>query len=671
MASAIDITKPVYGNPTTQSVRDNFEHAYDEITSLQTDVMNRVAKAGDTMNGMLSLFADPTLAMHATNRSWVINQIRSTANAIIYVGDYDAAADRVLTSGQQSIVVGQPLPVATTGNAQMYFTAKTGSATPIGNQPAGGVPVGCWLISNGTSWNVYQPSAAGVIAQTVPVNPPIVGLPGGTVYDALGSVPTLYLPKAGGTVTGNLTLALAPTLDGHAATKFYVDNHTYTPPTDPIVNSLTLNNAASWKTLYGKKANLTQWTLNLGNGGAVDDLTIDRYDNAGVLVDNTFTIRRSDGASIIRHGLAFTSPSGEMPVISGRGDNPPNTGNDCLFIQARSDVASAQVKLIGPTNSNFPGSVSLVGFTPGGGPTAYTQYIFSKSNANFGSYIYFDNSAGVNMNGMQFSYGGNIYQTSDNSLILQRNAGNRIVLSTDGSTHIQGGNNYTSCVYFLPTYTWFNGDVQVSNGNVISNQWTCDNQTQFYMSWSGVENLINQFSGMYYYANVNTYNVGYYAASVGGYTWRRSDHAFTNGGTMEAYAFNVVSDEKMKMDIQSAGFGLKEIIGINPITYYQDRTKMASVKPFIEYKPEMSPEEELEYQRVLADAKSKEWAPELQFGFSAQQVQSAFPQAVHKFEQDEPDSMLSISLVAVVAGLVNAVKELNKEVIALQRRQPR
>lgn len=35
MASAINPAMPIYGSPTTQSVRDNFQHAHDEITALQ------------------------------------------------------------------------------------------------------------------------------------------------------------------------------------------------------------------------------------------------------------------------------------------------------------------------------------------------------------------------------------------------------------------------------------------------------------------------------------------------------------------------------------------------------------------------------------------------------------------------------------------------------------
>ncbi len=37
MTSAIDPTKPEFGTPTTQSVRDNFQAAHDEIEALQAD----------------------------------------------------------------------------------------------------------------------------------------------------------------------------------------------------------------------------------------------------------------------------------------------------------------------------------------------------------------------------------------------------------------------------------------------------------------------------------------------------------------------------------------------------------------------------------------------------------------------------------------------------------
>ena len=75
MPSAIDITKPIYGTPTTQSVRDNFHIARDEITALQ-DVadthVNRDLGAVEILDyaiaedgGVLLRFGGPRLAAHS------------------------------------------------------------------------------------------------------------------------------------------------------------------------------------------------------------------------------------------------------------------------------------------------------------------------------------------------------------------------------------------------------------------------------------------------------------------------------------------------------------------------------------------------------------------------------------------------------------------------------
>src|SRR6188472_183710 len=71
MTSAIDVTVPIYGNPTTKSVRDNFAAAHDEIGALQTDVGTKINRSGDTMTGFLSLYLDPELPTHAATKSYV------------------------------------------------------------------------------------------------------------------------------------------------------------------------------------------------------------------------------------------------------------------------------------------------------------------------------------------------------------------------------------------------------------------------------------------------------------------------------------------------------------------------------------------------------------------------------------------------------------------------
>ncbi len=76
--SDIDITKPVAGLPTTQSVRDNFAAAATEIDAAQTtaDAAQTLAndalpKIGGVMTGPIILDADPTTALEATTKQYV------------------------------------------------------------------------------------------------------------------------------------------------------------------------------------------------------------------------------------------------------------------------------------------------------------------------------------------------------------------------------------------------------------------------------------------------------------------------------------------------------------------------------------------------------------------------------------------------------------------------
>ena len=47
MVSLVDVTVPVWGNPTTESVRSNFEIIWYEITELQKKIEDIVAVVSD------------------------------------------------------------------------------------------------------------------------------------------------------------------------------------------------------------------------------------------------------------------------------------------------------------------------------------------------------------------------------------------------------------------------------------------------------------------------------------------------------------------------------------------------------------------------------------------------------------------------------------------------
>jgi microcystin-dependent protein len=73
MPSQIDATLPVEGNPTTQSVRENFATAKNEITALQTATAQApyVPIAGGTLTGSLLLAGDPTSGPMAATKAYV------------------------------------------------------------------------------------------------------------------------------------------------------------------------------------------------------------------------------------------------------------------------------------------------------------------------------------------------------------------------------------------------------------------------------------------------------------------------------------------------------------------------------------------------------------------------------------------------------------------------
>jgi hypothetical protein len=69
--SAIDVTVPAYGDPTTQSVRDNFSIAASEISTLQAAIPTLLPLDGSrSMTGLLTLSGNPTAAMHAVPRQY-------------------------------------------------------------------------------------------------------------------------------------------------------------------------------------------------------------------------------------------------------------------------------------------------------------------------------------------------------------------------------------------------------------------------------------------------------------------------------------------------------------------------------------------------------------------------------------------------------------------------
>lgn len=112
MTSLIDPTKPIAGNPTTASVRDNFNTAKTEITSLQLSRILRIANVAPTIEIFQQIASNDTLQVIQFNSTTFRNPDDNTVyefdgvnNEIIFheTGWYEASVslhvDRKVASG--------------------------------------------------------------------------------------------------------------------------------------------------------------------------------------------------------------------------------------------------------------------------------------------------------------------------------------------------------------------------------------------------------------------------------------------------------------------------------------------------------------------------------------------------------------------------------------------
>ena len=208
----------------------------------------RVTKAGDTMTGFLTLHADPTSAMHAATKQYVDGGSYQTV-----VGGSSAYAGKVVKLNSSGFIDTSLVPVsaaylgtvnvtvayALTGTytpGDYFAVSATGTVDSSWTSKINGAPssagAGQFLIynANGKFDLVGDTSSSSAISGKL-------DKAGGTMTgfitlhadptSALHAVTKQYtdtkLPLAGGTLTGALTLAADPTSSLHAATKQYAD----------------------------------------------------------------------------------------------------------------------------------------------------------------------------------------------------------------------------------------------------------------------------------------------------------------------------------------------------------------------------------------------------------------------------------------------------------------
>jgi hypothetical protein len=177
MVSQIDTTVPIFGSPTTDSVRQNFAYTKDEIEDLQT---NKLGLAGGEMAGPLLLFGDPTEDTEAATKRYVDSAATSARSEfMVNVFDHGAVGDNIaddqpaflrairaaIDSGLQLVCV----PATSTGYRLGDGLVLEDNVILVGNLRGGGTPIegfGTTLnFDNGVATCITLDGGAGNLAQ--------------------------------------------------------------------------------------------------------------------------------------------------------------------------------------------------------------------------------------------------------------------------------------------------------------------------------------------------------------------------------------------------------------------------------------------------------------------------------------------------------------------------
>jgi len=177
-----------------------------------------------------------------------------------------------------------------------------------------------------------------------------------------------YLPLAGGTITGALTVNGAATFAGNPV-KFSI------PAGAAFANSPTLDApAGTARGLFGSTNGSPRWRVVLGNGGpetganAGSDFAISSYDDSGALLNNGFFINRANN-------LVNIVGVGGGPWSNTAGATP---GNCQLFLNKSSGAFAAQ--LATTSGGLLRWSMNMGNGTPESGANAGSDWTLTRYN---------------------------------------------------------------------------------------------------------------------------------------------------------------------------------------------------------------------------------------------------------------------------------------------------
>lgn len=482
MTSQIDITQPVFGTPTTQSVRDNFTTAANEISVLQaattgspflslqggrmggpmylyndpTDAMQPATKgyvdaggsgggggipeapsvagltfgrsqgawvevlaiAGGTMNGMLTLKADPVNALDAATKEYVDalkpSIIPDAPNDAFFYGRHQNAWAQVLAlsggvlSGSLGVGITPPSDVSTTTRAVFagqVIVPGTGGTGPTGN---GGIGINAYMNAATGSWTRLATGGAMVMGVDLPSGLlTIATASSGTVDTAISAWSgSVYIDALGNLMQpGPVRI---PSDTAHPAISTY--SHIV-----GLGGWLSLNayftTGGIWKYLasgfggvvYQDPAGNVQIATSVASGSAGGAITLSAPFTFGV--NGTLTVPNS-----ISSGGNYTSNASGTPLIALL---PGGSTTNGWWIGAGSVVGSGRLGFWSYNQGSIPVAI---------GPNGINFPAFSNADLAFG----FTNAAGVI--GIPFYAGGG----SVSSLVTTTTGGQQLCFRWNG-----------------------------------------------------------------------------------------------------------------------------------------------------------------------------------------------------------------------------------------------
>jgi len=514
--------------------------------------------------------------------------------------------------------------------------------------------------------------------------------PGGGTVTAI----TAGTGLTGGTITTSGTLAVAPT---------GVTPGTYANSTITVDATGRISLAASGGNISGvrKYVSLTNLSTNPGPGDIGTLYHIQCTIAAGVQVTLPNVTVVGNGYWVdVRSAYTSTYPVTIVPVAGQTISWNPGPGASLALqpgqmVELQSDGAGGwnlrhpgTVRMINPALASYTVgdllSVAAAGGGPGGPlmqpvrgvtatvPSGATLAIAGTLNAT-GAANFVNISASGNISTATINTSGNaslatalvngylyINYPTVNDFVFLRAGGARTLqfatgwylqwLESGGTLQWVGGGGSPSAYFYVDGSGngFFKGQVRANYAGA----------NPIILYYDGGSGYYCQFAANYYLRLVATtsYDLGEGPTRAAAWQARTSDSSWiVYFGPCYATSFPIVSDERLKRDVSPSRYGLAEVLRIEPIRYTRTG-ESASVKETYREKAGMRD----------PNVDTVPLRPEI--GFSAQQLQAVIPEAVTKFEDDEADSRLAINPQGIVAALVNALKEIDARLRALEAR---